>query len=230
MLYFSMDDIRRIRKGPQASERLSEILRSEDRRRDEKESAIEQVFADAQKIDRPKKSRRWLMGVLVLVVVLIGGIWVYMSFTSYKVYNDKYQIPNKSQINPKSKISNPKKDISEKIIFDTDRFYGVSTDERLYFGRIVESNDLFYRIEDVFYEVNKTNMIDGLDKADRFERMNATDTTDGSNKITLVKFGTEDYQPEGELVLPREQVKQIFPLRDDSPISQAIKQYFNENE
>ncbi len=87
-------------------------------------------------------------------------------------------------------------------------FYGIaSRDGRLYFAKIDEISGEYYRLSSVFYQ----------------DKSKTVGTS--SSSIILVKFGTEEYQPEGSLLLPKGRVKEIFRLKGDSPILKAVEQY-----
>ena len=201
-----MDDIkRRVKKRNTQSVKRPEIRSgSEDR-----SSAIEQVFADAQKIERPGNKPVWVWVAIILVgvvMVMLGALKIIGMMDSIEKVDMVIQTDKENMVNVEN--SGDKASLENTGDFDKNLFYGVATDDRLYFGKIIFSGNDFYRLKDVFYK-----------------SATSTVSTTGENIITLVKFGTEDYQPADELVLPSKQIKQIFPLADDSPILKAIEKY-----
>lgn len=112
--------------------------------------------------------------------------------------------------------------MTSELPFDPSSYYGVATTQgNVYFAHIVDVDATGYHLEHVFYEEARI----GADQDNADQNADSRGQGDQRDGITLVKFGTEAYQPEDTLVLPESQITQVFPLRENSPILQAINEY-----
>lgn len=122
-------------------------------------------------------------------------------------------------------------------IFDPEAFYGVEThDGTQYFARITLYDGHFYKLEDIFYDESERRVDDALFSSSLENATSTTSTVEelvedaepASGTITLVKFGTEEFQPDDTLLLPKDDVRQVFPLSPTSPIKSAIEEYLRQ--
>ena len=87
--------------------------------------------------------------------------------------------------------------------------------ETKYYANVTEASLEHYKLINIFYNSAKLQT--------------ATSTSELSQRIVLVKYGTEPDQLIDELLIPREQVTSISELSQNSPILQAIINYLAEN-
>jgi len=85
---------------------------------------------------------------------------------------------------------------------------------QVYFGFVDGPDKQIVHINDVYYLKNQQNANEN--------QQQSTDTKNGSQFI-LVKLGNESYGVESSLYVNRDQIVYYEDLRDDSKVSQAIK-------
>ena len=174
--------------------------------------------------------------VLVGMIVIVGaGSYLYGRSGSSVVTGESDGNSQQSAIKNKDTIRG---DANKALEFDPLAYYGVSTEDGLvYFARITDANERHYRLESVFYgkvpdsqSVSERTNDDG-ESSGELDESKSPDALDGdiaTATIELIKLGTENYRPEDVLIVPRENVKQVFVLSDSSPVLRAIRQYYSE--
>lgn len=97
------------------------------------------------------------------------------------------------------------------FIPDTERHYAVFlNDGQVYFAKIKDtSSDLFY-LEDIYYFQGQTSLSaeEGI-----------------SSDLQLIKLGSELHDPEDKMYIPRSYIRFFEPLKSDSRVIQAIKEF-----
>lgn len=216
-----MDSIRRPEPKKETGKQVEDLYASlheigSVRSRSSEATAGSQASQTSNGIEKPAKRFSWQWPAVGTVVLVCAGLVavVYTSYRSDRSYrSDKADTTDRSDMTDKGdesgEITSRSGGESGISMFDAEAFYAVRTAEgQLYFARIKEAGPGHYLLGEVFYEQSR----DGQ----------ATATP---GKITLVKLGTEEYQPDDELFLSREKVKEIFPLSKTSAILREIKEY-----
>ena len=180
---------------------------------------LQNMWEERDKL-RQKKSQGGVAGIFKkntrLIVSICGVIFVVIALFAFYKEEPIESIPEVAEV-----VDSVVVPVADKPPFDKNIFYGLATVQGdLYFARIIDVDEVGYHLENIFYE--KGN------KGDLVDPNSPEAVVDGpSNSITLVKFGTEAYQPEDTLVIPNTQVTNVFPLGVNSPILKAINAYTN---
>jgi hypothetical protein len=100
---------------------------------------------------------------------------------------------------------------------DKDRYQAVFLNtntnlDKVYFGRIVDLNNKYINLADVYYLSQKTG------EADRKE-----------GNLELIKLGCEVHGPSDQLIINRDQVAFWENVKDDSTLAKGIKQLQEKN-
>lgn len=171
----------------------------ENNKKTDTESSIDKVFApQTQSFEKPQKRNiKFWSSVLILSVLAVVFVVFY--------YLQPGAEPISRQPGATSDIQENQEEERGQI-FQKDKFYGINTKEgKLYFAK-VEEKGRYYYLKDVFFDDTKDI------------------STSTSATLRLVRFGSSE---EDVVILPAFQVKEIFPLKDDSPILQAIQEYLD---
>lgn len=175
---------------------------------------------DERDAQRSTASKRSINTVLKhnLTYVVIGVVVVVMIILASVL--KKEEVTEPAPIILAEPISEPVV-VVDTLPFEKNAYYGLATAQgELYFAHITDLDEVGYHLADIYYEQKEEQVVS------EDESSFAEATADNqNNSITLVKFGTEAYEPEDNLVVPKEQVTQLFPLGIDSPILAAINAY-----
>lgn len=98
---------------------------------------------------------------------------------------------------------------------DTSRYQAVFlVNGQIYFGKLSDFNDTSYKLVDIYYPQAQTTT----------ETETETDATDTTAGIQLIKLGDEVHGPEDEMFISKEQTLYYENLKEDSRVSQLIKE------
>ncbi len=176
------------------------------------------------------------VALLVGVIVIVGaGSYLYGHIGSSVITGESDGNSQQSAMKNKDTLRG---NANKALEFDPLAYYGVSTEDGLvYFARITDVNERHYRLESVFYgkvpdpqSISERTNDDG-ESSGELDEPKSPDAIEGgiaTATIELIKLGTENYRPEDVLIVPRENVKQVFVLSDSSPVLRAIRQYYSE--
>ena len=179
--------------------RVKKTTKIQENKKTDTESSIDKVFApQTQSFEKPqKRNAKFWSSVLFLTALAVVFVVFY--------YLQPGAEPTGRQPGAVSDIQENQNKESEQI-FQKDKFYGINTKEgKLYFAK-VEEKGRYYYLKDVFFDDTKDI------------------STSTSATIRLVRFGSSE---EDVVILPVFQVKEIFPLKEDSPILRAIQEYLD---
>jgi hypothetical protein len=89
-----------------------------------------------------------------------------------------------------------------------------SADGQVYFGKLTNFNNQFYRLTDIFYLRVEQKIQPG-----------STDTTQAQNSVSLAKLGNELHGPEDEMFISKDKVMFWENLKNDGSVVKAITEY-----
>lgn len=91
------------------------------------------------------------------------------------------------------------------------------------FGKLAVFNSKYFKLTDIFYLQSDTNQpTDGNGDSTQ----NPASTANSSSQdFKLVKFGSEIYGPEDEMMIPKDQVLYYLNLSSDGKVTQTIDKY-----
>lgn len=111
---------------------------------------------------------------------------------------------------------------SSSALIDSGKYQAVFlTNGQVYFGKLDRVGDDYYTLEKIFY-------LQATEQAGN-NPQEASDQTEPSNDVQLIKLGTEVHGPEDEMVIGREQVLFYENLKDDGSVVKSIKSYYEAN-
>lgn len=140
----------------------------------------------------------WPWITLVMVLIIVVGIIFFMRRTS----NTPKDILTDLSI-PEEKKNNTTKDQSFQAVF--------LDNGQVYFGKLLEQNNAFYRLENVFY----------------FKQNSSPGTEKKQPDSPLVKLGLEVHGPKDFMEISKAHILFIEDLRADSQVLKAIEEYQN---
>lgn len=91
------------------------------------------------------------------------------------------------------------------------------------FGKLATFNDKYFKLTDIFYLQSDTT--DAATGTDGNTQNQNPATTANSQDFKLVKFGSEIYGPEDEMMIPKDQVLYYLNLSSDGKVTQTIDKY-----
>lgn len=92
------------------------------------------------------------------------------------------------------------------------------TNGQVYFGKLQQKGDGYYRLTEVFYLQSPSQQ--GTDDAE-----NPQQASSDQNSVQLIKLGSEIHGPEDEMIINRDQVLFYENLKSDGSVSQKIEEY-----
>lgn len=94
------------------------------------------------------------------------------------------------------------------------------TNGQVYFGKLTNLNDSYFKLNKVFYLQTKT---EGEDSKNPQET-----TTSANPNVNLVKLGDEIHGPDDEMIISKDQILFFENLKKDATVSKSIDQYFGQ--
>jgi hypothetical protein len=151
---------------------------------------------DFQKFTRPEASR--LNEAMIKRILLGAGALLVIILIIYFAGHKNQKTPAESIVN-----TNPVVDL---------KWYAVKlTNNEIYYGQIGDIKTDPVVITNVYYDYDMKN--------------SASSTSAETGSLRLVKRGNETHEPTGTMDIVRSQVLFMEPLKDDSKVLQAIKEY-----
>jgi len=142
------------------------------------------------------KAVRNLIGIIVIVVVVVAGVWYVVAKTDL-VGGDNVVL----------------KDSGSNISDFTAVFL---TNGQVYFGKMYQDNSETIDLRDIFYlQVN----------SDSSTLQNGSSSNSSNNQVSLVKLGNELHGPNDRMLINKQQVLFTESLKDDSKVVTAINNY-----
>lgn len=102
-------------------------------------------------------------------------------------------------------------------VVKSDKYQAVflnSADGQVYFGKLTNFNNQFYKLTDIFYLRVEQKIQPG-----------ATDNTQAQNNVSLAKLGNELHGPEDEMFISKDKVMFWENLKNDGSVVKAITEY-----
>lgn len=147
-------------------------------------------------VNKEKKSKKNIIVIVLIVIVLaasVAGIGFFVSRGS---------------------------SISSSI--DSGKYQAVFfTNGQVYFGKLTQVNDGYFKLTNVFYLQAK----DSAAETDKLQQA----TNGASNDVQLIKLGNEIHGPQDEMVISKDQVLFFENLKAEGKVSTSIAQYNKTN-
>jgi hypothetical protein len=184
-------------------------------------SKATQSATQTDTMERPGRGFDFVFKKIILVLVLVGcGVIV-----GWVVHNQYGAI-----VNPLP----PAPPVTDSLLLDPAAYYKVTMiDNVVYYAHASVVEHEHYLLTSLFYEpVVAETAAASIESATSTAAIAvAGGSADGEvrvDRLILIKYGTESDQPRDELLVPREKVKSISPLSNNSPILKAIGEYLRE--
>lgn len=94
------------------------------------------------------------------------------------------------------------------------------TNGQVYFGKLGQVNDEYFKLTDVFYIQAAANTTDSK---------NPQDSASQSSDVQLIKLGSEVHGPDDAMIISKDQVLFFENLKKDGKVSDSITKYNAEN-
>lgn len=111
---------------------------------------------------------------------------------------------------------------SSSALIDSGKYQAVFlTNGQVYFGKLEQADNDYYTLNKIFY-------LQATEQAGN-NPQEASEQSEPSNDVQLIKLGTEVHGPEDEMVIGREQVLFYENLKDDGSVVKSINSYYEAN-
>lgn len=107
------------------------------------------------------------------------------------------------------------------VAIDTTKYQAVFfTNGQVYFGKLDNLNDSYFKLNKVFYLQTKTDATDSKNPQET--------TTESTPDVQLIKLGDEIHGPDDEMIISKDQILFFENLKKDGKVSISIDQYFGQ--
>lgn len=94
------------------------------------------------------------------------------------------------------------------------------TNGQVYFGKLNNLNDNYFKLSKVFYLQTKADTADSKNPQET--------TTETTPDVQLIKLGDEIHGPEDEMIISKDQILFFENLKKDATVAKSIDQYFGQ--